>query len=239
MTTSPNARGTPGGSSSRPSIGKESTSVASSMPRCSRLSSRISSGATNARPSSPSSTPSPRSTRQASSTAALSSISAPLLLSTSTDSIVALLPALGAGLLGVLAVGLDDALHELVAHDVLMPEVNECDSVDGGEDLLHLDQPRRLVAGQVDLGHVARDDYLGAEAEARQEHLHLLRRGVLSLVEDDETVVQGPASHEGQRRDLDRAALHVGVGPLGIEHVVERVEQGAQVGVDLRQHVAG
>ena len=53
-TTSPRARGTPSGSSSRPSSGNESTSVASSMPRCSRLSSRISSRATNAMPSSPS-----------------------------------------------------------------------------------------------------------------------------------------------------------------------------------------
>ena len=43
MTTSPSARGTPPGSSSRPSIGNESTSVASSTPRCSALSARISS----------------------------------------------------------------------------------------------------------------------------------------------------------------------------------------------------
>ena len=47
------------------------------------------------------------------------------------------------------------------------------------------------------------------------------------------------AAHERQRRDLDRAALEVGVDPLGVEHVVERVEQRAQVRVDLRLEVAG
>ena len=49
-TTSPSARGTPAGSASRPSIGNESTSVASSMPRCSRFSARISSGPTKREP---------------------------------------------------------------------------------------------------------------------------------------------------------------------------------------------
>ena len=107
------------------------------------------------------------------------------------------------------------------------------------EDLAHLDQPRRLLPRQVDLRHVAGDDHLRAEAEPRQEHLHLLGRGVLRLVEDDEAVVQCPAAHEGQRRHLDRAALHVRVELLRVHRVVERVEERAHVRVDLREHVAG
>ena len=35
--------------------------------------------------------------------------------------------------------------------------------------------------------------------------------GVLRLVEDDEAVIERAAAHEGERRDLDGAALHVGV----------------------------
>ena len=84
-TTSPSARGTPSGSSSRPSSGNERTSVASSIPRCSLFSARISSGATNAIPSSPSSTPSAASTRRASSTAASSSTATPLRFAVSTS----------------------------------------------------------------------------------------------------------------------------------------------------------
>ena len=54
---------------------------------------------------------------------------------------------------------------------------------------------------------VAGDDGLGAEADAGEEHLHLLGRRVLRLVEDDEGVVERAPAHEGERRDLDGAAL--------------------------------
>ena len=52
-------------------------------------------------------------------------------------------------------------------------------------------------------------------------------------------VVKRAAAHEGQRRHLDHAALQVLVHLLGLEHVVEGVEERAQVGVDLRRDVAG
>src|SRR3954451_22755384 len=99
----------------------------------------------------------------------------------------------------VLLVGVDDALHELVAHDVLAAEANEVDALEPLEDLGHDDEPRVLVAREVDLRDVARDDHPGAVAKTREEHLHLLGRGVLRLVEDDEAVVERAAAHEGQR----------------------------------------
>ena len=76
-----------------------------------------------------------------------------------------------------------------------------------GQDSPRLDQPALLAARQVDLRDVAGDHRLGAEADAREEHLHLLGRGVLRLVEDDEGVVQRAPAHVGERRDLDGAAL--------------------------------
>ena len=86
MTTSPSARGTPSGSSSRPSIGNESTSVASSMPRCSAFSARISSGVTNAIPSSASvDSLAAASACRARATAPAASTSTPLRFSTSTS----------------------------------------------------------------------------------------------------------------------------------------------------------
>ena len=80
---------------------------------------------------------------------------------------------------------------------------------------------------------------LRAEPDAGQEHLHLLGRGVLRLVEDDEALVERAAPHERQGRDLDRAPLEQALGALGLDHVVERVVQRAQVGVDLGGQVAG
>ena len=143
------------------------------------------------------------------------------------------------GALAVLAVGGDDPLHEPVADDVVAAEADEADVVDRREDLADDDEAGPLVGRQVDLGDVAGDDHLRAEAEPGQEHLHLLGARVLGLVEDHEGVIQGAAAHERQRRDLDDAALEVVVDAVGIEHVVEGVEERPQVGIDLGLDVAG
>ena len=73
------------------------------------------------------------------------------------------------------------------------------------------------------------DDHLRAEPEPRQEHLHLLGRRVLRLVEDDERVVERPAAHERERRDLDRAALHVR-RPAGRRRACRRARRRAGAG---------
>ena len=224
------------GSSSSASIGNESTSVASSIPRCSLLQARGSRPARRTRGRARRRRcPRAASTRRASSTAPSTSTSlAAAVLDLDLDHRLRSV----ARLLRVQLVRLDDALHELVPHDVLVPEADERDAVDRPEDVLHLDQPRCLLARKVDLGDVARDDDLRAEAEPRQEHLHLLGRGVLRLVEDDEAVVQRTAAHERERCDLDRSALDVRVQLLGIHRVVQRVEERAHVRIDLREHVA-
>src|SRR5690348_15612302 len=138
------------------------------MPRCSRFRSRISPGGTNAIPSSPAATPSPTRTRRASSVACATSTSNPLRFATSTSTTSAL--ALRARALGVLPVGLDDPLHELVPHDVLVAEADERDPVERAEDVLNVDQARSLITSEVDLRDVAGDDDLRAEAETGQEH---------------------------------------------------------------------
>ena len=91
---------------------------------------------------------------------------------------------------------------------------------------------------QIDLRHVAGDHGLRAEAEPRQEHAHLLARRVLRLVQDHERVVQRAAAHERERRDLDLPPLAKLLDALEVEHVVQRVVERAQVGVDLLREVA-
>src|SRR6266487_3523730 len=120
-------------------MGNESTSVGSSMPRCSRFNDWISSGPTKRRPSSPSSTPSASSTERARALAPFSSTSTPLRFETST-AITFLSAPLGAGLLRVQPVRLDDPLHELVPDDVFVSEADEGDAVQRAEDVLGLDQ---------------------------------------------------------------------------------------------------
>src|SRR5205807_2393790 len=64
------------------------------------------------------------------------------------------------GLLGVELVRLDDALNELVPHDILVAELHELDAFDRTQDVLHLDQPRGLLARNVVLRYVAGIDDL-------------------------------------------------------------------------------
>ena len=134
-------------------------------------------------------------------------------------------------------VGVDDVGHDLVTHDVPAGQVDERDVVDPAQHGLEADEPR-ATPGHVDLGHVAGDHALGAEPDAGQEHLHLLGRGVLRLVEDDERAVERAAAHEGERRHLDGAALEQALRALGLEQVVEGVVERAQVRVDLGHQVA-
>ncbi len=135
-------------------------------------------------------------------------------------------------------VAVDDLSDERVAHDILTRETREVDVFHVAEDLADQLQTRR-TGGQVDLGHVARDDHAGTETESGEEHLHLLGRRVLRLVEHDERVVQGATAHVGERRDLDRAGGEQLGNQLGIHHLVERVVQRPQVRVDLVVQRAG
>ena len=143
------------------------------------------------------------------------------------------------GALGLGFVGVDDARDQRVAHHVLAGEAGEGDAAHVLEHFLRFDQAALLAAREIDLGDVAGDHRLGAEADAGQEHLHLLGRGVLRLVENDEGMVQRAPAHVGERRDLDAAALEQLADLLEPHQVVERVVERTQVGVDLLRQVPG
>ncbi len=100
-------------------------------------------------------------------------------------------------------------------------------------------QSRALVARQIDLGEIARDHGDRAEADAGEEHFHLLDRGVLRLVEDDEGFIERAAAHVGEGCDLDDVALHEFGHAIEAEHLVEGVVKRPEVGIDLLREIAG
>jgi hypothetical protein len=132
-----------------------------------------------------------------------------------------------------LLVGDDDLLHERMPDHVRVRERAEGDTGDPLQQIAGLAKPAARALRQVGLRDVPRHRHLRAVAEAGEEHAHLLAGGVLRLVEDDEGVVQRAAAHERERRDLDLPAFFQLLGPLVLEHVVERVVQRAKVGVHL------
>src|SRR6185437_4678591 len=94
------------------------------------------------------------------------------------------------GLRVVPLVRVDDLADQPVPYNVVAGEPREVDVLDAVEDVLHHAEPADLAGRQVDLGHVAGHHHPRAEAEPGEEHLHLLGRRVLRLVQDDERVVQ-------------------------------------------------
>src|SRR5512134_3042593 len=79
-----------------------------------------------------------------------------------------------------------DPLHQRMPHHVMRGKKGEADTALLPQHVDDLAQAGLGVLGQIDLGDVARHHGRRTEADARQKHLHLLHRGVLRLVENDE-----------------------------------------------------
>ena len=115
----------------------------------------------------------------------------------------------------------------------------EGDPVDFFQDARRDIQPGYGPSRNILLRHVAGHDDLRSVADPRQKHLHLSRRRVLRLIEDDVGVVQRASAHICQRRNLDQSLLHVPLKRLGAHNLIQRVVQRPQIRVDLALEVAG
>src|SRR4029077_19991372 len=87
-------------------------------------------------------------------------------------------------------VSLHDSLDQLMAHDVASIEECESDPLNAAQDELCVMQSRHPSLGQIRLCQIGGDHRTRTKTNARQEHLHLLDGGVLSLIEDDERLIQ-------------------------------------------------
>lgn len=84
-------------------------------------------------------------------------------------------------------------------------------------------------------GHPSRS--FGIPAHTGQEHLYLCRGGVLRLVKYHHCIIKRAATHKGQRRYLNDIGVHVLLQFGCRNHLLQRVIQGLQVGVNLVLHV--
>lgn len=138
----------------------------------------------------------------------------------------------------MLFVGINNVLHYPVTNHVLGAKLNEPHALDPLKDPLgpHQSAPSPR---DVDLGDISSDDNLGVEPNSGQEHLHLFWGGVLSLVQDDEAVVERATTHEGQGRNFNGVLLqHLGQ-TLNPNHILERVVERTQVRIDLGHQISG
>ena len=125
-----------------------------------------------------------------------------------------------------------------MAHHIGALQVCKRHIVDTAQNLLDIRQAT-TTTHQVALAKVAGNHELGVESKACQEHLHLLGRGILRLVEHHESIAQRTTAHIGKRGDLDHAALHKLIGALAIHHVKKGVVERTHVRIDLFLEGAG
>ena len=82
-------------------------------------------------------------------------------------------------------IGLNDALYQGVANHVSRAKVRKRDTLDGTQHPDGMPQPGLSFTWEVNLRHITRDNDGGAKTNSSQEHLHLLRRCILALIQND------------------------------------------------------
>src|SRR5205814_6824318 len=133
----------------------------------------------------------------------------------------------------ILFIGANDLLHQVVPHHVLLAKLYHADSVDLPAHFQRLNQAGLLSLRQVDLCNVAGDHRFGVEAQPRQEHFHLLARGVLRFVQNHKRIIQRPSTHERQRRDFYNSLFKKAFQFVRVQHVVQGVVKWPHVRIDF------
>src|SRR3982751_4698580 len=136
-------------------------------------------------------------------------------------------------------VGVDDSADERMTNDVGGGEAHDSNPLHALEAANGIGEAGLGRVGKVDLVRVPADHHSAAHSEAGEEHLHLQRSGILRFVEDDERIVESSAAHESDGSNLDLAGRDSALDLLGWEHVVKRVVERTQIGIDLLPHGAG
>src|SRR5215510_4176381 len=103
-----------------------------------------------------------------------------------------------------------------MAHHITLRKVDKVNALDALQDMLNLDKPRILAAGQIHLGDITRDHSFRIKAQTCQEHFHLLHSRVLCLVQNNERVIERPSPHESKRSHFNSPTLNQPLSPLKI-----------------------
>ena len=126
-----------------------------------------------------------------------------------------------------------------MAHDVLFVHFDECNA---GNSLQYAHRFHKAAFGsgrQVNLCAVAGYNHLGVPPHTCEKHLDLCGSGVLRFIEDYHGIVERPATHEGQRRNLYDVSSHILLQFGRKNHLFQCIIEGLEIRIDLIFHIAG
>ena len=89
------------------------------------------------------------------------------------------------------------------------------------------------------LREVSCHNHFGAEPDSCQEHLHLRRRGILRFIQDDKRIVQSPAAHIRQRRNLDQTLLQISGTAFRSHNLIQGIIERTKIRIHLALQIAG
>ena len=109
----------------------------------------------------------------------------------------------------IAVVGPNDLGNDRMPHDILRFQGVKTYFFDILQYPVGLAQTGLIGVGQVNLSKVACHHRLGPKTDASEEHLHLLRRGVLRFIQNDEGIVQSASAHVGKGGNLNDALFQM------------------------------
>ncbi len=113
-----------------------------------------------------------------------------------------------------------------MADDVFIGEPGKCNSLDSIEHLSGMGQARLLSFRQVYLCRITGDHGCGSKSDTCQKHLHLFTCRVLCFIENNKSIIECSAPHEGEGCHFDDISLYVFGYRFKSEHFIKRVIEG-------------
>ena len=126
-----------------------------------------------------------------------------------------------------------------MADNILLRKIALCNAIHVLENMQRIHKAAAGTVRQIDLGHIAGHNHLGTYTHTGQKHLHLLRCGILRLIQDDKGIIQRAAAHICQRSNLNDLLFHQALIGLSAQHIEQAIVERAQIRVHLLLQITG
>ena len=125
-----------------------------------------------------------------------------------------------------------------MADDIGLGQSDHSDALDAADPFHSVVQAAGTSGREVVLRGISGDHDPGIAAHPGQEHFHLGDGRVLAFIQNDHGVVQGSASHIGERGDFNQVACHISANLFEVHQIIEGVQQRPEIRIDFGFEIA-